>query len=98
MSSGSRDGIKEPKRPHNLKNVIYLFSSKESSLKSFPCAQLSTTLWSHMEVWLSLVLEVERWASPPPPVRLTTMKKASDIHWQAGSMGPKTIQALRKEK
>jgi len=41
-----------------------------------------------MEVWLALVLEVERWASSP--VRFTTMKKASDIHWQAGSMGSKT--------
>ena len=44
MSSGSKDEIKEPKRPHDLKNLTYLSSSKESSLKSFPCAQLSTTL------------------------------------------------------
>jgi len=50
-----------------------------------------------MEVWLTLVLEVERWASSP--VRFIAMKKASEIHWQAGSMGSKTgLDTAKKGK
>jgi hypothetical protein len=47
--SGSNDEIKEHKWQHDLINLIYLFSNKESSLKSFPCKQLSTMLRSRME-------------------------------------------------